>query len=95
MSRRLKRAAIVSRLFFAAFRISLSRLLFRFEMLAIGDLSFETAWRRLVEPRNWIVNLRNESLEEAVKREINVERTGQRRLSLAQTVQSVDPKVPG
>jgi hypothetical protein len=32
MSRRLKRAAIISRLFLAAFRISLSRRLFLFEM---------------------------------------------------------------
>src|SRR5688572_16772628 len=36
MSRRLKPAAIISRLFFAALRISLSRLLFRFEIFAMG-----------------------------------------------------------
>jgi hypothetical protein len=76
MSRRLKRAAIISRLFFAAFLISLSRLLFLFEMLAIWDLSFENAWHSLVEPRIGLVNLRNDSLGEAVKREMNVERTG-------------------
>ena len=35
MSRRFRRAAIISRLFLAAFRISLSRLLFLFEMFAI------------------------------------------------------------
>jgi len=35
MSRRLNRAAIISRRFFAAFLISLSRLLFLFEILAI------------------------------------------------------------
>jgi hypothetical protein len=45
-------------------------------MLAIGDLSFENAWHRLVEPRIGLVNLRNDSLGEAVKREMNVERTG-------------------
>jgi hypothetical protein len=47
MSRRLNRAAIISRRFFAAFLISLSRLLFLFEILAIGDLSFEDAWQRV------------------------------------------------
>jgi len=94
MSRRLKRAAIISRLFFAAFLISLSRLLFLFEMLGIGDLSFENAWHRLVEPRIGLVNLRNDSLEEAVKREINENELVSAR-SLAQSVRSVDPKMPG
>jgi hypothetical protein len=94
MSRRLKRAAIISRLFFAAFLISLSRLLFLFEMLAIGDLSFENAWHRLVEPRIGLVNLRNDSLEEAVKREMNENELVSAR-SLAQSVQSVDPKILG
>jgi hypothetical protein len=47
MSRRLNRAAIISRRFFAAFLISLSRLLFLFEILAIGDLSFEDAWQHV------------------------------------------------
>ena len=94
MSRRLKRAAIISRLFFAAFLISLSRLLFLFEMLAIGDLSFENAWHRLVEPRIGLVNLRNDSLEEAVKREMNENELVSAR-SLAQSVQKVDPKMPG
>jgi hypothetical protein len=47
MSRLLKRAAIISRLFLAAFLISLSRLLFLFEILAIGNLSFEDAWQRV------------------------------------------------
>jgi hypothetical protein len=42
MSRLLSRAAIISRLFLAALRISLSRLLFLFEILAIGDLSFDS-----------------------------------------------------
>src|SRR5688572_11815268 len=37
MSRRLKRAAIISRRFFAALRNSLSRRRFRLEMLAIGS----------------------------------------------------------
>jgi hypothetical protein len=45
MSRRFKRAAIISRLFFAAFLISFSRLLFLFEILAMWDLSFENAWQ--------------------------------------------------
>jgi hypothetical protein len=40
------------------------------------------------------VNLRNDSLAEAV-REMNVEQTALRPSLLAQTVQSVDPKVPG
>jgi hypothetical protein len=44
MSRRVKRAAIISRLFFAAFLISLSRLLFLLEMFAM-DLSFENVWQ--------------------------------------------------
>jgi hypothetical protein len=45
MSRRFKRAAIISRLFFAAFLISFSRLLFLFEIFAMWDLSFENAWQ--------------------------------------------------
>jgi hypothetical protein len=45
MSRRFKRAAIISRLLFAAFLISFSRLLFLFEILAMWDLSFENAWQ--------------------------------------------------
>jgi hypothetical protein len=47
MSRLVKRAAIISRLFLAAFLISLSRLLFLFEILAIWNLSFEDAWQRV------------------------------------------------
>ena len=40
------------------------------------------------------MNLRNDSLEEAVKREMNENELVSAR-SLAQSVQSVDPKMPG
>jgi hypothetical protein len=56
MSRLLKRAAIISRLFLAAFLISLSRLLFLFEILAIENLSFKDAWQRVRTPKLGEVN---------------------------------------
>jgi hypothetical protein len=52
MSRRFNRAAIISRLFFAAFLISLSRLRFLFETLDMG-ISFEDAWQR-VFAKGWV-----------------------------------------
>jgi len=63
MSRLLKRAAIISRLFFEAFLISLSRLLFLFEILAICDLSFEDAWHR-VGAQGWVWDVNTSVLKE-------------------------------
>ena len=68
MSRRLKPAVIISRLFFAAL-ISLSRLLFLFEILAIGDLSFETLGS-VFEPRLGFVDGKYFVFEGAVKRDL-------------------------
>lgn len=44
--------------------------------------------------KDWVGELRNDSLEEAVKREMNENELVSAR-SLAQSVQSVDPKMPG
>jgi hypothetical protein len=56
MSRRLNCALIISRRFFAAFIISRSRLLFLFEMFAIGDFSFENAWPDF-QAKAWMMSL--------------------------------------
>jgi hypothetical protein len=53
MSRRLNRAAIISRLFFAAFFISLSRLLFRFEIFAIVGSPSEGVAKRISRQAGW------------------------------------------
>jgi hypothetical protein len=60
---------MISRRFFAAFLISLSRLLFLFEILAIWDFSFEIAWQQS-SSQALVVNW-NDFFEGAVKLDVD------------------------